>query len=351
MLACIWAALPAAAFFYSKQFPESPWITNALLPALALEAGCYLATLFGQTRNWFAAFRPAKRQAAILWLSALIPYLIFSLSAGTFQRNAFYLLVGLTAVFSFWHAVLPTSAKGTAARRQTVPELASALGGAPDNVPVLRGFFKSAYDCGFLAIAAAPIVTRVFSRIYISPDRHVRADILGQLMWIRLGIAALLILREWDPGAFGLWPTRREWRSGLTYYCAAVIPVVLLALGLHDVRWEPLAGEWWRVAGIGVGTFFGFLWVKALSEELFFRGVIARALLDRLPSQALAMVLSAIVYGSAHLWFRGFPDWRRAIVAGLLGIFCGLAYAQTRSVKVPMITHTLVVTTWRLLFK
>jgi membrane protease YdiL (CAAX protease family) len=318
VLACIWAALPAAAYFYSKQFPESPWITNTLLPALAVEACCYLATLFGQTRNWFAAFRPAKRQAAILWLSALIPYLIFSLSAGTFQRNAFYLLVGLTAVFSFWHAVLPR---------------------------------RVAYDFGFLAVAAAPVITRVFSRIYISPDRHVRADILGQLMWIRLGIAALLILRDWDPGSFGLWPTFAEWRKGFLYYCAAVIPVVLLALGLHDVRWEPLAGEWWRVAGIGVGTFLGFLWVKALSEELFFRGVIARALLDRMSSRVLAVILSAIVYGSAHLWFRGFPDWRRAVVTGLLGIFCGLAYAQTRSVKVPMITHTLVVTTWRLLFR
>jgi len=170
-------------------------------------------------------------------------------------------------------------------------------------------------------------------------------------MWIRLGIAALLILREWDPGAFGLWPTLGEWRKGFLYYCAAVIPVVLLALGVHDVRWAPLTGEWWRVAAIGVGTFFGFLWVKALSEELFFRGVIVRALLDHLPSRVLAVILSAVVYGSAHLWFRGFPDWRRAIVAGLLGIFCGLAYAQTRSVKVPMITHTLVVTTWRLFFK
>jgi membrane protease YdiL (CAAX protease family) len=102
---------------------------------------------------------------------------------------------------------------------------------------------------------------------------------------------------------------------------------------------------------MAVGTFFGCLWVTALAEELFFRGVIARALLDHIPSQTLAVVLSAVVFGAAHLWFRAFPDWRSAVVAALLGIFCGFAYARTGSVRASMVTHTLVVTTWRLFFK
>jgi membrane protease YdiL (CAAX protease family) len=318
VLACTWGALLAADWVVSKQFPESQWITRALLPALAVETACYLASVFAQTRNWIALFRPARAQAALLCLSAVLPYLIFSLSAGTFHRNAFYLLVGLTAVFSFWHAVLPR---------------------------------RPAYDFGFLVIAAAPFINRVFSRIYLSPDAHVRADILGHLMWIRVGIVALLVLREWEPGAFSLWPKAREWRSGAIYYGAALIPVVALALAVHDVRWAPLSGAWWKVGGTAAGTFFGFLFVTALAEELFFRGVIARALLDNLPSQALAVLLSAAVYGAAHLWFRGFPDWRRAVVAALLGVFCGFAYARTQSVRVSMVTHTLVVATWRLFFK
>jgi membrane protease YdiL (CAAX protease family) len=284
---------------------------------LAVETVCYLASVFLQTRNWITRFRPAGAQAAIVWLSAILPYLIFSLSAGTFHRNAFYLLVGLTAIFSFWHVVLPR---------------------------------RPAYDFGFLVIAAMPFISRVFSRIYLSPGEHIRADILGHLMWIRVGIVALLVFREWNPGSFSLWPRAREWRSGAIYYCAAVIPLVALALAAHDVRWAPLAGEWWRVSGMAIGTFFGFLWVTALAEELFFRGVIARALLDHVPSQALAIVLSAAIYGAAHLWFRGFPDWRRALVTTLLGIFCGFAYARTGSVRVSMVTHTLIVTTWRLFF-
>ncbi len=52
-----------------------------------------------------------------------------------------------------------------------------------------------------------------------------------------------------------------------------LVPIVAIALGLHDVRFAPLQGAWWRIAGIAVGTFFGMLWVVALGEELFFRGV------------------------------------------------------------------------------
>jgi uncharacterized protein len=170
-------------------------------------------------------------------------------------------------------------------------------------------------------------------------------------MWIRLGIAALLIMREWDPGAFGFWPRAREWRIGILYYLAGIIPLVLLGLGLHDVRFEPLAGEWWRIASIAIGTFFGILWVVALSEELFFRGVIERALLNVTRSPVMAVVVSAVLFGSAHLWVHAFPNWRRAAVGTLLGLVCGAAYAQTGSVRAPMVTHAFVVVTWKVFFK
>jgi uncharacterized protein len=290
----------------------------AALPAFLLEAVFYLGSIFQETRAWLAQFRPARLQAMFLWFSALAPYLIFSLSAGTFERNSFYLLAALTAVLAFWHALLP--------RRVT-------------------------YDIGFLVVAAAPLVSRVFGRIYRSPDEHLHADILGHLMWIRLGIAALLIMREWDPGAFGFWPLAREWRIGILYYLAGIMPLVLLGLGLHDVRFAPLAGEWWRIAGIGIGTFFGILWVVALSEELFFRGVIERALLNVTRSPVMAVVVSAVLFGSAHLWVHAFPNWRRAAVGTLLGLVCGAAYAQTGSVRAPMVTHAFVVVTWKVFFK
>ena len=208
---------------------------------------------------------------------------------------------------------------------------------------------RIAYDLGFLVIAAAPVIARVFVRIYRSPDEHLHIDILGHLMWIRLGIAALLVLREWNPGSFGLWPKPREWRIGILYYLGGIVPIAVIATSLGDVQLALREGAWWRVAATGIATFFGILWVVALSEELFFRGVIERAMLAR--SRTAAIVVSAVLFGSVHLWYHEFPNWRRAIVVAALGLVCGTAYAQTGSVRVPMVTHAFVVATWRVFFK
>ena len=307
----------ATALVYSRQHPYSQWVMTAALPAFLVEAFFYLASVFEETRARFKRIRLPRLKAALLWISALLPYSIFSLATGTFERNAFYLLALLCAVFAFWYVLLPR---------------------------------RVAYDVGFLVIAAAPIVTHVFRRIYRSPD-DIRVDILGHLMWIRLGIAALLILREWNPGAFGFWPRAREWRAGILWYFIFVVPIVALALGIHDVHFELVSGPWWRVAGIGIGTFFGILWVVALGEELFFRGVIERALLDTWRSTAVAVAVSALLFGSVHLGFRQFPDWRRAVTTVLLGIALGIVYARTASVRASMVTHAFVVATWRMFFK
>jgi uncharacterized protein len=317
-LLCSWTALFAAALYVSREHPQSHWIMTAALPAFLAEAVFYLASMFEETRAWFSRINSPRAQAAILWISAVLPYIVFSFASRTFQRNAFYLLAVLCGVLAFWYAQVPR---------------------------------RLAWDIGFLVIAAAPIVERVFGRIYQSPDGQFRIDILGHLMWIRLGVMALLVLRRWDPGPFSLWPRRDEWKIGLFYYAAVLVPIVLVALATHDVRFAPLPGPWWRVAMIAAGTFFGILWVVALGEELFFRGVIERALCDNWRSPALAVVASAVIFGAAHLWFHQFPDWRRGLVATVLGVACGIAYVQTGSVRAPMVTHAFVVATWRVFFK
>jgi membrane protease YdiL (CAAX protease family) len=313
-----WIALFIAARVYVDHDSHLTWMMSAALPAFLIEITFYLASMFESTRDAFERIASRRAQAAILWVSALAPYVVFSFAAGTFTKNAFYLLAVLTAVLSFWYAVLPR---------------------------------RFAYDFGFVVIAAAPILLRVFQRIYVSPDAHVRVDVLGHLMWIRIGVLALLVLRQWRPGPFSLWPQASEWRSGVLWFCVFVLPIVVLALALHDVRFEPLHGTWWQITGVATGTFFGVLWVVALGEELFFRGVIQRALLKFSESPVLAILVSAIIFGAAHLWFHAFPNWRRACVAGLLGVGCGIAYWRTGSVRAPMVTHAMVVMTWRVLFR
>ncbi len=308
----------AAALFYTKQHPQLHWIMNAALPAFLAEAVFYLGSVFAAPRAWFSQVLPRRLQGLTLWLSALIPYLIFASFAGTFQRNTIEVLALLTGVLAFWYILLPR---------------------------------RPAYDIGFLVIAAAPMALRVFPRLYVAPDPRPQVDVLGHLMWIRVGLVALLVFREWNPGAFGLWPKPQEWRVGFLCYATALIPLALLVLSLHDLRFAPVRGEWWQVAGLALATFFGVLWVLALGEELFFRGVIERAFLAEWRSRWSAILLSALLFGCAHLWFHHFPNWQRGLVATVLGIACGVAYAQSGSVRAPMVTHALVLTTGKLFLK
>ena len=310
--------LCAVALFYSREHHTLHWIQTAALPAFMVETLFYLGSVFESSRSWFTSVRGARVKAALLWVSALIPFLIFSIGAGTFSRNAFYVLALLSGILAFWHAVLPR---------------------------------RLAYDVGFLVIAAAPFITKVFARIYLSPDAHIKMDILGHLMWIRVGLLGLVVLREWNPGPIGLWPRWREWQIGAIWFALAIVPLSLVALGLHNVRFEPMAGPWWRTAGTAIGVFFGALWVVALAEELFFRGVVECACLDAGLHPSIAIGFSALLYGCAHLWVHQFPNWQRSTVVVILGIACGIAYDQTGTIRASMVTHALTITVWKVSFR
>ncbi len=316
---CAWIASSLAGWVYFHQHPGFHWLWTAVLPAFILETLFYLGSVFENTRVAFRQIVAAPRaRAGLLWISALLPYLVFSLVGGTFAPRAFYLLAVLTAILAFWHVVLP---------RRVV------------------------YDAGFLIVAAAPFVARVFPRIYRSPDPGLKGlDILGHLMWIRLGLMALLVLRDWNPGPVSLWPKRREWGIGLLWFAIGIVPICAVALAGHDVVFAIRTGPWWRVAGLAAGTFLGALWVIALGEELFFRGVVERAMLNQRWSPIVAVVVSSILYASTHLWYRGFPDWRRFATACALGLFCGLAYWRSGGIRGSMVTHACTIVTWKMLF-
>src|SRR5262249_32787581 len=107
---------------------------------------------------------------------------------------------------------------------------------------------------------------------------------------------------------------------------------------------------WQNTSFILIATFFGSLWVLALGEEFLFRGLLQQWMGTWLRSEWAGLIVASLVFGSVHLWSRWFPNWRSAGLAALLGLFCGLAFRQARSIRASMVTHALVVTTWRVFF-
>ena len=290
---------------------------TGVLPAFLVEAVFFVGAGFEQTRQAFARVKPPALQSAILLASAVIPNVIVTMAAGTFDSHGFLILLGLCAVVSFWYVVLPR---------------------------------RIAYDVGLLVILAAAMVLHVFPRLYVSPSANLHIEILGHLMWIRLALVVLLVQRDLDMGPVSFWPNRAEWREGLLQYALAIVPISLLACGVHFVRFAPRQFPAWEWTALAAGYFLGALWVVAFSEELFFRGVILRGILNWRGSAVLAVIVSTVVYGCAHLWYHDFPNWRFALIAAVVGCFYGAAYLRRGSIRAPMVAHALVVVTWRMLF-
>jgi hypothetical protein len=304
-----WIALAAAGAYLARVKGIPPATAVPLIAAFLLEYAFYLVPGFAPLREWLSDRIPPRRLAVALTLSALAPYLVYSLSTGQFRPVAAARLAALTLVLSFWYIL-----------RRPAP----------------------ASDLAILGLVAAALVTKFFRQIYISPVPQI--SILGQLMLIRLFASVMLILREVEGTGFGFLPTAAEWKIGLRNFAWFLPPGLALAGGLGLLRVDTS----WTKAAFAPLQFLGILWVVALSEEFLARGLLQRWLTDWTGRPNLALSLASGVFGFCHLWFPpGYPNWRMAAVASVLGWYCGKSYNEAGGIRAAMVTHALVVTTWR----
>jgi membrane protease YdiL (CAAX protease family) len=316
-LAVVWAVLILGGFVYAR-FLELPGrIAAPVVAAFLWEISFYLVPGFPGIRDAIGQhWRPPVLALGMIG-SVLAPYCAYTVPLGLFQWSALGLLLSLAAAASFCYLCLPRN-------------------GGTDSI--------------FLVFMGAVVLSGCFSAIYPRPAPGVRLEILGQLMWTRTGVLVMLWFRQAEGIGFGFLPTAKEWGIGLRNYLY-FLPVGLpLALGIGFVRFRPSPLAWWMAAGAALGTFLGMLWVVALAEEFFFRGLIQQWLTRRLGSWVWGLVLASLAFGLVHLPFRAFPNWRFALVAAVSGLFCGRAYTQAGGIRAAMVTHALVNTTTRMLF-
>jgi len=285
--------------------------------AFALEASMYAACGIGSARKFIGERLRGPVLAPALTLSAALPYSIYAVPTGTFEWRAFALLMALAAAVSFWYIVFPR---------------------------------HWAADIAFVALIAAVVLSGAFSFIYATPFHKLPLVIFGQLMWTRVSIFAALLIARMDVKGFGFLPSRKEWKAGALNFLLFVPCGVLLNWGTGFGTFHPHPTGWWQMTGTAVLTFLGMLWVVALREEFFFRGLLQEWFEKWTRSKWAGLVIAAVAFGSVHLPFRGFPNWRFALMAALAGLFFGRAYMTTRSVRAAMIAHALVNTFWRVLF-
>jgi membrane protease YdiL (CAAX protease family) len=261
------------------------------------------------------AFPSVREQLAgaglpgVLIASAVLPYLACCSGAIQFQFVSFVKLVALALALGLWYRVLPA-------------------------VPVV--------DVGFLVLIVAVKLGRYGAPIYPTPYKGVELGILGDLALFNMAVLVLMLERRIRETGFGFLPSANDWRIGLRNYLYFLPVGAILAYLLHAGRLvapsDPLKLS---------AYFIAFLFGLTLAEEFVFRGVLQQWIEDWTWSRRTALILTSILFGGVHLWFRHFPNWRWVILAGTLGWFCGRARNQAGSIRAAMVTHTLAITTWR----
>lgn len=253
-----------------------------------------------------------RRLPVLLVVSFVAPYVIYASNTGQFRWPAFAQLAALATALSLWYEVLPPA------------PLADAV---------------------FLALVAAVVLRGYLDSIYTSPLAGLHLEILGYLALRRLCFMVMLVGRRVPGIGFGFVPSLAEWKIGVRHFIYFLIVGIPLAWVTRLVRVGP-GMPIWKIAGI----FLGVLWVVALPEEFFFRGLLQQWMTAWTGRPAVALAGASILFGAVHLGFRGFPNWRFALAAAVAGWFYGRAYQQAGSIRASMVTHALVVTLWRAWF-
>jgi len=307
-----WILLVGAGIYYARLKGIAAGVAAPIVAAFLAEYVFYIVPGFERLRDWLSDQIPVRLLAVSIALSALAPYLIYSLPTGQFRLQTAARLAALVLVICFWYVW-----------RRPAPSA----------------------DLAVLALVAATLILRFFRQVYTSPIPSVSIEILGHLMLIRLVVTVMLMFREVEVTGFGFLPTAKEWIIGLRYFLYFLPIGLALAAGLGLLRFRV---SWISVARAPL-EFFGVLWVVALSEEFLARGLLQHWISDWTGRKNFALIFASAAFGFCHLWFRGFPNWKFVIMTAVLGWFCGKAYDHAGGIRAAMVTHALIVTTWQTL--
>ena len=184
------------------------------------------------------------------------------------------------------------------------------------------------------------------TEVWAEPDQPF-ASALNVLVGISVGVFSVVCVRGVDHVGY-------EWRLRAVDWLAAgrlflIFAPVAILLGLAS-GFLAIAGSF-TAPGPLLFMALGIFLVIAVPEELLFRGILQNVLEKSLGHRNLALGVTAVVFGLAHLNNGPHADWRYVGLATLAGWFYGRAYLKTRNLMAPTLLHTLVDTVWRGFFR
>ncbi|MEO9255704.1 MAG: CPBP family intramembrane glutamic endopeptidase, partial [Tepidiformaceae bacterium] len=111
-----------------------------------------------------------------------------------------------------------------------------------------------------------------------------------------------------------------------------VSALIVAALGGYSIVWNPTQqpGAIASILAVNLGA--------AIVEELVFRGLFLQAV-ERLAGPWLAVFVTAVLFGGAHLLNPGATLWSAVAIAIEAGVLCGCAFLWRRSLWLVIALH------------
>jgi hypothetical protein len=292
------------------------WPLAAALSSLAL---LLLAFVGFTTTAFVRQLRHWATESALLAFGMpfllLIPYLVFAYGTGAFN------LVAL----------------GKFAAYIAVPVLLL----LPDRLrPMQRLSWR---DLAAMVALGLPIAAHWLNGIWTWPPG---LDLLRPFFAVCVAAYAFAVVRNLEGIGFRLGWRKGDLTDGLANFAFLALLVVPLGVALDFLH--PRANN-----EVSVLQFFLQLAVVyftvAVPEELLFRGILQNLLAKTLVAKRrslYALLITAILFGLAHLHHPPTPNWRYAILATIAAFFYGNAYRTRQRLSAGALPHALANTVW-----
>jgi uncharacterized protein len=271
-----------------------------------------LTSLPGRLAGW-SDRRPGRLLAAAALL--LVPYVIYAIGTNTLTLERFLKL----ALLVVGPVILLTTATRPATRLTP-----------PDALTILALWL--------------PLDFRVFRDVWAWPEGGA-AYVMNVVLAVDLALLLFVAFRRLDGVGYQFRIRQKDLVAFGVNLVMCLVVVVPIGLATGFVRFNPDTDP------VGfIASFIAIFLTIAVPEELLFRGLIQNFLQKTWPRAFVALVVTSIVFGLAHLNNGPSPDWRYAVLASIAGFFYGRAYLQSGGLMAPALVHASIDAVWRGLF-
>jgi membrane protease YdiL (CAAX protease family) len=311
-------ALVEGAILLQVQVPL--WPLTAALSSFAVLlfafVGFTTTAFVRQLRHW--ALQSALLAFGMPFL-LIIPYLVFAVGTKTFS------LISL----------------GKLAAYIAVP-VALLL---PDRIhPAQRLSWR---DVAAMAAVALPISAHWMNGIWTWPAG---LDLLRSFFCVCVAAYAFIVVRNLEGTGFRLGWRKGDLSDGLANFTFLALVAIPLGIGLNFLH--PHASNQASLLQFAIQLSVVYFTI-AIPEELLFRGILQNLLAKSLTAKRrslYALLVTAAVFGLAHLHHQPVPNWRYAILAAVAGFFYGNAFRTRQRLSAAALPHALADTVWHFWF-